>query len=154
MEKWTENLAKAKYHFKIAENMTYITFSLLKENRLIIKILNELYESSNYLITALLQYEYSLKRINLYKDPLSNLKVFQDKVAPKYFNAEDSRKLVRIFELQKKHKLSPVEFVRRDKFVMLLGDKYETLTILEIKEFLSILKKLLAKTEMSVSEKI
>jgi hypothetical protein len=154
MEKWTENLAKAKYHFKIAENMTYITFSLLKENRLIIKILNELYESSNYLITSLLQYEYSLKKIKLSKDPLLNLEIFQTKVAPKYFAQEDSTKLIKIFELNKKHRQSPVEFVRKDKFVMLLGDRYETLTILEIKEFLSVLKKMLTKIELGVSEKV
>ncbi|MDO8517180.1 MAG: hypothetical protein Q7S33_03580 [Nanoarchaeota archaeon] len=149
MEKWLENLEKSKQHIKTAENMAYITFSLLKENRLIIKILSELYESSNYLITALLQYESSIGKINIYKDPILNLRTFKEKIAPKYFNIEDAKQLVRIFELEKKHRQAPVEFIRKDKFVILLGDKYETLTILEIKEFLSTLKKMLIRLKLN-----
>ena len=89
MEKWQENLEKAKHHFKVADHMIYVTFPLLKENRLMIKVLSEMYESVNYLITALLQYAYYFRKIPLYKDPLLNLKTFKEKIGPVYLNKSD-----------------------------------------------------------------
>jgi hypothetical protein len=144
MEKWPEYLDQAKKHFKTADHMSYVTLTLLKENRLLIKIVVELSEATLNLIKAFLAYEYSLKRVRLYRDPLMNLKTFQTKIAPKYLEKQDIVNLVKILEINKKHKQAPVEFVKKEKFVILLGEEYETITLEKVKEFLTTIRKVLA----------
>ena len=136
MEKYTELLEEAKKHFKIADHLAYVTFTLLKENRLMIKILSELSISASCLIKAFLYYEYSFKRIKLSSDAQKNLKIFISDVALKYMSKEDLKNIIYILEVNKKHIDSHIEFVRKDKFVILLGDKYETLDIQRVRELL------------------
>lgn len=151
-ETWHQDFEQAKRHFKIADHMAYVTFTLLKENRLMIKILNELYLSTRHLIRSILQYEYAYKRVQLYKDPVLNLKTFRQKIAPLYLAPEEISKVLQILELEKKHKDSPLEFVKKDKFVIMLGDRYETLTIEKIKEFIVVLRKLLSKITVRITK--
>ncbi len=136
MEKYTELLEEAKKHFKIADHLAYVTFTLLKENRLIIKILSELSVSASCLIKAFLYYEYAFKRIKISGDAQKNLRTFISDVALKYMSGEDLKNIIYILEVNKKHIDSHIEFVRKDKFVILLGDKYETLDIQRVRELL------------------
>jgi hypothetical protein len=144
-EKWKENVDKAKYHFKIADHLAYTTITLLKDNRLMIKILNETAESISFIISALLQKEYLLGKVKLYKDPESNLKTFIDKIAPKYIDKTDIQNIVRTLEIKKKHLDAPVEFVRKEKFVILLNNKYEVLTLEMLKEIMASARKLIIR---------
>tara|TARA_Y100000310_G_scaffold213612_1_gene214565 strand:- start:61 stop:558 length:498 start_codon:yes stop_codon:yes gene_type:complete len=137
IDKWDEFLGEAQKHLKTADHMAYVTLSILKENRMLIKIVMELAESARNLIKAFLHYEYHLKRIKLYRDPQMNLKTFVDKIAPKYLTKDDLKNLVNVLKIEKNHKDAPVEFVKKDTFVILLGDKYETLTVETVREFLN-----------------
>ncbi len=151
-EKWVENIEEAEKHLKIADHMAYVTLTILKENRMIIKILEELYSCATCLMKGLLQYEYALKRVPLYKNPELNLKTFKNKISPRYFNESELKIMLAILEIQKKHKESPVEFVRRDKFVILLGDQYIVLTVEKIREFLGVLKRAIISTKDKMIE--
>lgn len=142
---WHESLQKAKTHFQIADHMAYVTFTLLKENRLIIKILSETAEATSFMVKAVLQKAYSEKRVKLYQDTEMNFKVFCEKLAPSMIDKKDLENVVRLMEIRKKHLDAPVEFVRKDKFVILSGDKYEALTIENVKELMSSARKLLSK---------
>ena len=146
-EKYQEIFEKAYQKFKIADRMAYVSFSILGESRLFIKILEELYKSTTYLISALLQYEYSQKNITLYKDPKLNLKVFKEKVALKYLDENELENLIKILLIGKKHQNSEMEFVKNNKFVILINDQYEVLTIERLKEFISLLRKILLRTK-------
>ena len=55
---YQENLQKARKKIEFADHMVYITFPLIKENKLIIKILAEINNALKILITSILQYEY------------------------------------------------------------------------------------------------
>jgi hypothetical protein len=144
-EKWEGFLESAKEHFKIADHMAYVSLSILKENRMLIKILSKLAESTRDLIKAFLYFEYYFKKIKLYRDPQMNLKTFIEKIAPAYLAKEDLENLVKILKIEKKHKEAPVEFVKKDTFVILLGEKYETLTVESVREFLHSMRISLAK---------
>lgn len=146
MEKWKENAEKAKYHFKIADHLAYTTITLLKDNRLMIKILNETAEAVSFIISALLQREYSLGKVKLYKDSEANLKTFKEKIAPRYIEKTDIENIVRTLEIKKKHLDAPVEFVRKEKFVILLDNKYEVLTLEMLKEIMASARKLIIKS--------
>ena len=138
-------MESAKEHFKIADHMAYVSLSILKENRMLIKIVSKLAESTKELIKAFLYFEYSFKKIKLYRDPQMNLKTFIEKIGPVYLAKEDLENLVKILKIEKKHKEAPVEFVKKDTFVILLGEKYETLTVESMREFLHSMRISLAK---------
>jgi hypothetical protein len=137
-----ENLAKARNHLKIADHMTYVAFPIIKDNRLIIKILNELAEAMLLLIKAILQNEVKHGRATAYDEPSKNLITFLQGVAPMYLAPFEIENTLSILDLRNKHKKAPLEFVKNEKFVIMIGDKYETITIAKIKEFLMTVKKL------------
>ena len=137
MEKYQQYFEEGKKHFKTADHMAYVTFSILKENRLIIKIIQEICKSVVNVINAFLYYEYSYKRIKIYSSAEENLNTFLNKIALKYIKKQDLINIIRILDIEKKHKTSSIEFVRKDRFVILLDDKYEVLTIDCVKQMLN-----------------
>lgn len=151
-EKFQENLKEALRALQIADHMTYVTFPLVKEQRLILKIFDEIYKSIIGCINAILNYEYLYKRIKLYRDNRDNMQTFIDKCAKNYtLNNEQIKKIKEILELNKKHKQSAMEFVKKDKVVILSDNlKTQVLTIQIIKQYLLLAKELL----MKVNEKI
>ncbi len=151
-EKFQVNLKEAIRALQIADHMTYVTFPLVKEQRLILKIFDEIYKSIIGCINAILNYEYLYKRIKLYRDNNDNMQTFIDKCAKNYtLNNEQIKKIKEILELNKKHKQSAMEFVKKDKVVILSDSlKTQVLTIQIIKQYLLLAKELL----MKVNEKM
>jgi tRNA A37 N6-isopentenylltransferase MiaA len=140
---YAEKLEKSKYHLKIADHMMYSIFPLLNDYRLFSKILTELGESAKHLISAILEYEFTLKRIKLYKNPETNLHSFRKKLAKQYMDQNDLKNILNILEIYEKHQNSPSEFVKKDKFIILIEDKYEVITKENLKESISRLKNIL-----------
>jgi len=63
MERFLESLDKAKRLIQTADHLSYVTFPLIKEKRLLLKILEDISDSVVYTINAILQYEYIHKRV-------------------------------------------------------------------------------------------
>jgi len=147
-EKFQENLKQAVRSLQIADHMTYVTLPLVNEHRLILKIFDEIYKSIINCINAILNYEYTYKRIQIYTDNNENLRTFANKCAKNYnLNNEQTKKILEILELNKKHKQSAMEFVKQNKIVILSDNlKTQTLDILKIKEYLLLAKYLLMQT--------
>ena len=143
MTNWEEYFNSAKKEFKNASHMAYITASILKENRILIKILLNLYNSCMYLIKAFLIYESTNNKTPLYKDSAKNFQLFVEKIAPKYIKKEDLEAMINIIELAKKHQESSCEFVKREKFIIFMGGSYETITIELIRKFISSLSRII-----------
>ncbi len=142
MEKFQENLENAKQYFKTAEHMTYVSMQILKDTRLLIKILEQMHKSLMFMIKSLLQFEHN-KGLYLYKNSELNFNIFKQKIAPKYLRQQDIENILEISNLKQAHSLSLSEFVKNDKFVLFLGDNYEVLTLEKIKSLLISLKKLI-----------
>lgn len=147
-EKFIENLDKAATMIRTADHLLYMTYPLIKEKRLLLKILNETYIAILNIVNAILQYEYLYKRISLYKDSKENLSVFK-KCAHRYnIDEEQINKVMEIFNLTEKHKNSPFEFVRNDKVVIMTNAlKTDTITLEKMKSFVLVSKELLRKAE-------
>jgi len=148
-EKFIENLDKAAHLLQTADHMLYMTYPLVREKRLLLKILNEIYIVVLSTVNAILQYEYFYKRVNLYKNARENFSVFKNKCAPRYgIDSEQVGKVLEIFELAEKHKKSPFEFVRNNKVVIMTNAlKTDTITIEKMKGFIFVSKDLLRKAE-------
>ena len=152
MEKFQENLKEAVRNLQIADHMTYVTFPLVHEQRLLLKIFDEISKSIINCINAILNYEYLYKRIRLYKDNKDNMQTFMEKCAKEYnLNNEQIKKIKEILEINKKHKQSAMEFVKKDKIVILADNlKTEILDLQKIKEHLILAKELLMKTNLRI----
>lgn len=120
--------------------MTYVTFPLLNNNRLLIKILIEISKSTESAIKSFLYYLAYQKKIKLYKTPKRNIETFKS-ISP--LTKQQTQQILEILHLEKKHKEAKLEFVKNNKFVIMIYDKYETITIDLIKTYLNTLKQLI-----------
>ncbi len=155
MEKFLSSLEIAAKTIKTADHMAYITFPLLKDKRLLIKILSEIYLAMLNIVNAVLQYEYYYKRIILYKDARMNFNTFVERCSSRYsISQEDVKRILDIFTIIEKHKQSPMEFVRREKLVIMSDDmQTESISIERLKEYLILSKELLRKVSEVINRK-
>ena len=149
MEKFLEALATAEKDLRTIDHIIYVTFPLIKDKRLLLKVILDIKEVVTGCITSILQYEYLYKRINLYKDSRENFKTFTEKCAAKYkIHGGEIKLLLELFNFVEKHKESPFEFVKAEKIVILSeNSKPTTLTLEKTKEFLIMAKDILRKTK-------
>jgi len=149
MEKFLENIQEAEKNLRTIDHIIYVTFPLIKDKRLLLKVIHEIKGVITSCITSILQYEYLYKRVNLYKDSRENFKIFTEKCATRYnINKEEIKLLLELFEFVEKHKASPFEFVKDEKIVILSeNSKPTTLTLEKTKEFLIMAKDILRKTK-------
>jgi len=152
MEKFQENLNKVIKNLQIADHMTYVTFPLVNDKRLLLKIFDNIYTAIIECINTILNYEYLYKRIRIYAEINENLRTFANKCAKNYGLTNSQIKQIQdIIALNKQHKQSAMEFVKKDKIVILsdnLGT--QTIDIKRIKEFLLLAKELLMKTNSKI----
>ena len=149
MEKFIESVLEAEKKLRTVDHIVYVTFPLIKDKRLLLKVIQEIREIIAKCITSILQYEYMYKRVNLYKDPKENFRIFTERCAPRYdINKNEIRIIIELFNFVEKHKESPFEFIKNDK-IIILSENLEptTLSIEKTKEFLIIAKEILKKTK-------
>jgi len=153
MEKFHEYLEQAEKIIETADHMVYVTYPLIKDKHLLLKILSEIKTAVAKCINSILQYEYLYKRINLYSDPKANLKTFREKSAQRYeINENEIKLILKLFELAEKHKKSSMEFVRKEKIVILSNNSEpSTLTLEQVKKFLVLSKNLLNKAKTKIT---
>jgi hypothetical protein len=154
MEKFRENLENAVKSLRIADHMTYVTFPLVNEKRLLIKIFDEICKSVINSINAILNYESLYKRIRLYPDNEDNLQTFLEKCSKNYnLTNEQIKKIKEILMLNKKHKQSAMEFVKSEKVVIMSDNlQIQTLDITLIKRYLLTAKELVMKANIRMNK--
>ena len=152
MEKHLESLAKALKTLRIADHMAYVTYPVVNDKRLLLKILDNLYTTILSTINAILQHDYLWKKIQLYQDPKSNFQVFKEKCAPRYnITRQDISEILEILSTVEKHKKSPLEFARRDKIVIMSQNlKTKVITLEIIKNHIQSTKNLLKKASYGI----
>lgn len=152
MEKFLENLQEAEKTIRTADHMLYITLPLIKDKKLLLKILLQIKEGLTKCINAILQYEYLYKRINLYKNPDANLETFKTKSSKIYnITPAEVKLLLELFEIVKKHEKSSMEFIRNEKVIIISeNSQIYSITIEQTKEFLTLAKKILQKTKNKI----
>lgn len=154
MGKFLENLIEAEKILRTTDHMVYVTFPLIKDKRILLKVIQETKEVITFCITSILQYEYMYKRINLYKDSNENLRTFTEKCAPRYqITREEIKSILELFDFVEKHKQSSFEFIKNGKvFVLSENMKQTTISIERAKEFLILAKEILKKTKREIEK--
>ena len=133
-------LKEANRRFVSADHMLFMTYPLLKDTKLLILVAENLHHASILALDALLKYEIMFKRVN--SIPVSfnqKMDILKREVAGRY-NIQRSN-IVNIEELNKlieARRNSPMEFCKRDKYVI-CSDDYKTnfLTLDKLKNYLN-----------------
>jgi len=115
---------EAKYHLAVAERMLE-GYREYPEKRFVVGVINEGAKAASRVIRAFLIYDGTRGDIN----------VFSRKVAPKYLDDITVENLVKILEVERAQKVSPIEFAKGDKIILLIRGKYRVLTVSRIREF-------------------
>ena len=152
-ENFLSILDDAQKHLKTADHMIYITFPLIKDKRILIKVLEEIHHSLSNTVKAVLQYEYKMKRIKMYNDEKMNIEIFGQQCAPRYnIKPEQTEKIMEIIRIAEKHRQSPFEFGRNDRFVIMSDNlRIDTVNIEKLKDFLAVSKDVIMKVNASFS---
>ncbi|MAG38993.1 hypothetical protein CMO90_02790 [Candidatus Woesearchaeota archaeon] len=137
---------KAKKNIQIADHMLIMTFPLVKDPKLLLAVMKNIFSSLNNSMSSLLYYERLFKRIPIFQDSFeSKFIVFKNKMVSKHHIDNEYVNLIQeIREILLAHKNSPVEFSRGDRFVI-CSDNYRMKTIK-----VSDLKKYVAKTKLFI----
>jgi hypothetical protein len=151
--KYIENLQKAIKDSRIADHILYVTYPVIKDKRLLLKALDQIYDSIISTINALLQYDYIWKKIELSTDSKTNFETFLNKNSRLHnINQEETYEIIELVQLAESHRKSPIEFARREK-VVILSDNLKTSLIDtdKLKKYLNLSKKLIEKAKVSIS---
>ncbi|HLC57297.1 MAG TPA: hypothetical protein VJH95_01870 [Candidatus Nanoarchaeia archaeon] len=145
-------LAKSNQHFTTADHIAYVTYPLVKDQKLIVAVLENLYLSALTAVEALLYYERLYKRIGMFPENFHvRLDLFKTKIAPQY-NIERSH-LVLLEELRQlvnERKASKMEFFRKDNYILCNQDysKMKIITMEKLKTYINQLKPFMRKVNL------
>ncbi|MBU2639964.1 MAG: hypothetical protein KKG75_04650 [Nanoarchaeota archaeon] len=133
---------------KRADHLTYMTLPLVKDNKLILTVLDNISLAMIHGMNAALEYERMYKRIMpLPENFNSRYHIFRDKLINKYNITIEEVELIRkLRDMIEAHKSSPVEFSRPDKFVICNENfRMKTVTVQDIKQYIVTTRNFLRK---------
>ena len=154
LKEFLDGLIEAEKSWQNADHLIYVTYGVVKDDKLILRALENLIDSVIKAVSVVLKFEYFFKKIELSKDTRRNLETFFNKLGRKYgLNKEDEKVIRELIFVGKKHKESSVEFSGKGRVVILDENsvKYEIDSI-KIKNFLKISKKLLENANRNFRE--
>ncbi|MDO8740682.1 MAG: hypothetical protein Q7J54_03895 [Candidatus Woesearchaeota archaeon] len=145
MEQYEEAIQKAKKNIAVADHMISVTYTLLKDPRLLLSIVDNVFLALTYSMSALLYYERFYKAIPAFNDTFGPKFMLFTERMQKYGISKDYTAMIReVKDIIVSHKKSPVEFIRKDRFVI-CSDNYRMNTI-----SLDSIKKYVTKTKLFI----
>lgn len=152
-KKYLETLNKAIKNIKIADHIVYVTYPVINDKRLLLKSLDHIYEALIEIINSILQYDYFWQKIQLSKEAKVNFDTFAIQCSKRYnITTEEIAQIVEAIVLAENHRKSAIEFLRKEKIVI-MNDNLKTTTLEpeKLKKYLNLLRKLLEKAKFGMS---
>jgi hypothetical protein len=142
------SLALAKEKLKQADHMVCVTYPLIKEPKLLLSSLENMYLGVSAAMRALLLFERSRRRVPLFSDSFaSQYALFATRVVPQYkLNKKYVQFIAHLKEYLDHHKKAGVEF-RHNGSLVIADDDYELKTLTS-----EVIKEQLAFAKMFISE--
>ena len=130
MEKFQELRDIAKKKITIADHMLSVTYPLLNETKILVSVMENVFLAYTNAMGSLLYYEGMFKRIPPFEDNFeSKFNMLKQRCVDKH--NMDKKYLLDMQDMKNlllEHKKSPVEFVRKDRFVI-CSDKFNMKSI-------------------------
>ncbi len=148
-------LDKANAKIRIADHMLTQTYPLIMDPKLLLAVMDNMFIALVNGMNSILYYDREYKRVPAFVENFENkFRLFRDKCAVRYkINKEYLELILDVKEIIIAHNKSPIEFARKDSFVI-CSDKYRMKTIYleRIKKFVQLTKRFLSETSVIVSE--
>lgn len=139
MQTFKNLILEANKHLRLADHMTYVTYPMIKDTKLLLSIIDNLDKALKKALDAYLYYERLYKRISFFPEDFNTkIDIFQRSSAIRYNLRQYPPLIKEINFIIKKHKESPVEFIKGDKLVICNGDyRMKVLQVNDVKNYLS-----------------
>jgi len=140
MEQFQESIEKANQKLKIADHMIFMTYPLVRDNRLLLSIIQNIFLALTNAMSSILYYERLFKKIPPFNDNFdSKFTIFRTKCVDRLNIDKKYIKLIsEIKDIIVEHKKSPIEFERNNKFVICSSTyRMRTISIEEIKKYIT-----------------
>jgi len=157
MEKFQALRDAAKKRLQIADHMLTMTYPFVQDPKLLVAVLENVFLSLTNAMNSVLHYERTFKRVPLFQETFaSRMSLFKEKCIERYdIDEEYLRLMEEIRSIIIEHKKSPVEFSRKDKFVICSRDYQMKAISLDIiksyifktKNFVNIAEEITSKNE-------
>jgi len=154
MEKFQELREQAKKKLQLADHILTMTYPMVKDSRLLIAAMENLFLAYSYGMSSVLYYERIFKRIPPFPDNFKSKFELFAKCASKYDINKEYLKILRdIRDIIVAHKKSPMEFPRKENFVICDGDyRIRTISANEIKAYVEKAKLFIKNVSTIVSK--
>jgi len=155
MEEFQRARDKAGEKLKLADHMLTQTYPLVKDPKLLLAVIENIFLALTSGIASILYYERTFKNIPPFVDNFENkFNLFKEKCVPKYNLRKEYIELIsEIKEAVIAHRKSPIEFARKDNFVICSDNyKLKTITIEQIKKHIDLTKTFLKEASLIVGK--
>ena len=124
MEKFQELRDAAEKKLKLADHILTMTYPMVKDPRLLLSSIENLFLAFTYGMSSLLYYEQLFKRIPQFPDNFAGkFEMFRDECSKRYNIDSEHLKIIQdIKEIIVSHKKSPMEFSRNDSLIICNGN--------------------------------
>lgn len=120
-----EPIQRAWKYIGIADHMEGVTYPIVKDPRLLLTILENVFLSLTSAVSAVLEQDYKYKKISAYEDNFaSKLLAFKESAQIHNIGAGHVQLLADLGEVMVEHRKSPISFKKKDCFVI-CSDDYE-----------------------------
>ncbi|MBU4242547.1 MAG: hypothetical protein KKA65_01155 [Nanoarchaeota archaeon] len=142
MEKLKSLITEANGALHKADHLVYITYAQVQETKLLYTIAYNLYVALNKGMEAVLHYERLYKRIPLVKRDFEyELGLFKNRIGEYNINRSCVLLLQDLKRLVETKQKGPIDFIRRDKFVICSEDySMQVLNLQKVKNYLADVK--------------
>ncbi|MEK6936689.1 MAG: hypothetical protein AABW58_01305 [Nanoarchaeota archaeon] len=151
MEPFETQLEEAKKALKIADHLAYITYPLIMDNKLMLLIVENLYNSIIKTIDSMLNYDKYYKRIpSVPENPEEKIIVFKNELCRRYnINTEIIFMIKDIKAIAESRKTSDMELFRKKELVIITEDfsRAKTLSLKKVKDYINATKILVNKAD-------
>ncbi len=120
MEEFQQARQKAHERIKVADHVLTQTYPLVRDPKLLVAVMENVFLALTSGMAAILSYERTFKRVPPFVDNFENkFELFRQKCVPRYNLSREYLKLISdVKEAVIAHKKSPVEFARKESFVI------------------------------------
>lgn len=125
MEDYKKLAQEALMLMKGADHLTYVTYPMVNDSKMLLGIVKNIHDASLKAMAAILSYERMYRRLPVYaEDFYGDLELVKAHCIPRYSLPREFIQIMKdIKQLLEEQKKSPVEFRRKDKFVI-CSDNY------------------------------
>ena len=129
--KYLEELEKFNKKINRIEKLILLS-RFFKSKKIMLTLLEEQASAAKLLMISILKFKHAKNEINITKNPQENIKILKEKIAKELEIENEIESLLRLLEIDKKHKDSPIEFMKKGNIIIL--DEHQNIQKISLKE--------------------